>query len=151
LVVRGPGGEHGDQIGLPGGRREASDPSPFATALREVEEEIGLAPGEVDPLADLGPIDTRTTGFRVHVFVARIKPPARWRLSSEEIVDVLTPTVDELTDPDCRRTALRCFPGWKAPRPVEAVSLPSGHVAWGFTLRLLDLALPRVRFEARNI
>lgn len=44
---------HKGQIGFPGGRREETDASPVATALRETHEEIGLPPEAVEVLGML--------------------------------------------------------------------------------------------------
>lgn len=38
---------HRGQIGLAGGRAESDDPTPGATALRELHEELGIAPAHV--------------------------------------------------------------------------------------------------------
>src|SRR6266536_2071405 len=84
LVVRGPLGLHGRQLGLPGGKHEPRDASLLDTALRETEEEIGLPRGDIEIVAELEPIDTRTTGFRVHPYLAQIHPPPRWRLAPGE-------------------------------------------------------------------
>lgn len=64
---------HAGQVSFPGGRIEAADAGPVAAALREAREEIGLAPGQAQPLGFLDPIAT-VTGFRVLPLVARIAP-----------------------------------------------------------------------------
>jgi len=144
LVARGSAGVHGDQLGLPGGRHEPGDASLLATALRETEEEIGLAPTEVDVVAELEPVDTHTTGFRVHPYLARIQPPARWRLAPGEIAGVVTPLLSTLTDPLARRRQTFSFPSWPEPRTVDCVALEEGQLLWGLTLRLLDGIVPRM-------
>ena len=144
LVARGPLGIHGGQIGLPGGKRESGDASLLETALREAEEEIGLGRDELDVLAELDSVDTRTTGFRVHPFLARVRVPAVWSPVSEEITAVLTPSVRALADPLARSEELLSFPGWPEPRLIERIALGDGHALWGLTLRLLDSLLPRL-------
>lgn len=144
LVVRNLAGAHGGQVALPGGKRERGDCSPLAAALREAEEEIGLGRSEVEILAALEPVDTRTTGFRVHPFIARIRVPPKWQCAPGEITTVLTPAVDDLDDCRRRDTTLASFPNWPKPRRVERVLLEDGYTVWGFTLRLLDSILPRV-------
>jgi 8-oxo-dGTP pyrophosphatase MutT (NUDIX family) len=144
LVVRGARGLHGGQLSLPGGKREPDDASLLDTALRETEEEIGLPRTEIEIVTELEPIDTRTTGFRVHPYLARIRPPASWRLAPGEITDLVTPTLQNLADPRARTEQVFSFPSWPEPRNVECVTLDSGQLLWGLTLRLLDRVVPRL-------
>lgn len=144
LVVRGERGIHGGQLGLPGGKREPSDASLLETALRETEEEIGLGADEIEVLAPLEPVDARTSGFRVHPFLARISPPARWRPAAGEITAVVTPTVRALAEPSARVERTLSFPTWPESRLVDCVLIEGGHVLWGLTLRLLEPLLPRL-------
>jgi 8-oxo-dGTP pyrophosphatase MutT (NUDIX family) len=143
LVRRGSRGIHADQLGLPGGKREPGDSSLLETALRETEEEVGLARHEIEIVTPLEPVDARTSGFRVHPYLARIRPPRRWRLAPGEIVGVITPTVRELADPANRRRELpsRTPP---AGRLVDCVLLDGDQPLWGLTLRLLEPLLPRL-------
>jgi 8-oxo-dGTP pyrophosphatase MutT (NUDIX family) len=144
LVVRGTGGVHGGKLGLPCGEAEVGDRSPLETALREAAEEIGLTRGEIDVLAGLEPVDTRTTNFRVHPYLARVSPRARLRTALGEISGVLTPSVRALADRAARGEQQFSFPILSEPRIVECVPLEGGYILWGLTLRLLDLVLPRL-------
>lgn len=65
--------KHGGQISFPGGRSEPSDLTPVATALREAQEEVGLAPERVEVLGTL-PTYTTGTGFVVTPVVGLIDP-----------------------------------------------------------------------------
>ena len=144
LVVRGSQGLHGGQLGLPGGAAEAHDRSLLDTALRETEEEIGLRRRDVAILAALDPIDSRTSGFRVHPFLARVPPQPEWQGPSGEITGVVTPAVRALSDPARRREQRMSFSTWPEDRIVECVEVTGGHLLWGLTLRILDPVLPRL-------
>jgi 8-oxo-dGTP pyrophosphatase MutT (NUDIX family) len=144
LVVRADdGGMHGGQLGLPGGKPEPGDADLLATALREADEEVGLAPDSVDVVAALAPLETRATGWRVHAFVGRVAADTPWRLQEAEIVGILTPSARALADPAARGmlpfTSLR----FQEPLLVDGIDV-EGHVLWGMTLRLLEDALPRL-------
>ncbi len=142
LVVRGARGIHGSQLGFPGGKPEPGDAHLLDTALRETEEEIGVGRAHVEVLAEIAPLATRTTGFRVYPFVGRLPPGLEWRLRPGEIVGLLTPTVRELAEPADRGPMLFANAALGT-RTVEGIPV-DGHVLWGMTLRLLDLLLPRV-------
>ena len=65
--------DHPGQISFPGGRAEPEDPDATATALREAQEEIGLAPRTSTCWARL-PTYTTGTGFIVTPVVALVRP-----------------------------------------------------------------------------
>lgn len=63
---------HGGQVAFPGGRIDESDAGPVAAALREAEEETGLAPGFVEPVGFLD-IYLTSTAYRVVPVVALVR------------------------------------------------------------------------------
>jgi len=77
MILRQPGGVHGGQVAFPGGKRDTKDGTMLDTALREVQEELGLTIDRADVLAELPVIETRTTGYRVFPYLARIHVPDR--------------------------------------------------------------------------
>jgi 8-oxo-dGTP pyrophosphatase MutT (NUDIX family) len=66
--------DHPGQISFPGGRVEPDDGSDAAAALRETQEEIGLAPERIHVLGELAPYET-VSGFRVAPVVGWVEPP----------------------------------------------------------------------------
>ncbi len=106
LIVRAERGVHGGQLAFPGGVREPGDASLLETALREAAEEIGLARERVEVLEALPVFETRSTGFAIAPFLARIAPPHAWRPAPDEVAGVLEPALDELADPAARGTSL---------------------------------------------
>ena len=144
LVVRGARGVHGGQLALPGGKQEPDDGSLLETALRETEEEIGVVRDDLELLGALAPVDTRTTGFRVHPYLAQVRQVRQWRLAPGEITGVVTPRVRTLADRAARREELLSFSTWPEPRRVECITLEDGHLLWGLSMRLLDAIVPRL-------
>jgi len=143
LLLRTDRGIHGGQLGLPGGRPEAGDHDFLATALREAEEEVGLPAARVEVLAALDPVETQATGWRVHPFLGRVPGDIEWRLQPDEVVRLLTPSVEMLGDPAARRRLPFSSSYFPEPIDVEGIDV-EGHVLWGMTLRLLDDLVPRL-------
>lgn len=144
LVVRADdGGQHGGQLGLPGGKPEPGDADLLATALREAEEEVGLSRDAVEVVAALEPLATQATGWLVHPFLGRIPADTAWRLQETEIVGILTPAARALADPGARATLPFSSLRFTEPFLVDGIDV-EGHVLWGMTLRLLDTVLPRL-------
>jgi 8-oxo-dGTP pyrophosphatase MutT (NUDIX family) len=90
--------DHPGQISFPGGRREAMDPSPAHTALRETAEEIGLLPEQVEILGYL-PEYLTSTGFRVTPVVALVTPPFELQLDAFEVAEAFEVPLAFLLDP----------------------------------------------------
>ncbi len=78
---------HAGQIAFPGGKIETSDAGPLAAALREAHEEIGLAPGFVEPLGYLEPYRTGT-GYLITPVVALVQPDFQVVPDASEVADV---------------------------------------------------------------
>jgi 8-oxo-dGTP pyrophosphatase MutT (NUDIX family) len=143
LIVRADRGLHGGQLALPGGKADADDASLLATALREAEEEVGLSPAEVDVIAELASVHSGPTRFEVHPFLARVPADVEWRPSKAEVVEVLTPFVEDLGRADARQELLFTSAHW--PEGLLVDGIPIGdRVLWGMTLRLLDDVVPRL-------
>ena len=101
---------HAGQISFPGGRVEAEDASPQATALREAWEEIGLAPERVDVLGYLP--DYRTgTGYRITPVVGRIALPIELRPDPREVAEAFEVPLAFLLDPANHREYEREYMG----------------------------------------
>ena len=75
---------HKGEISLPGGARDPEDGSLLVTALRETEEEIGVAAGDIEVLGRLDDVATRAN-FVMSPFVGAITAPGRYPFSFAEI------------------------------------------------------------------
>lgn len=79
--------DHAGQIAFPGGRCEAEDSSPLATALRESSEEIGLPAANVCLLGYL-PHYLTGTGFSIVPVVGKITPPTAFVPDTFEVAEI---------------------------------------------------------------
>jgi 8-oxo-dGTP pyrophosphatase MutT (NUDIX family) len=89
-------GQHPGQMGFPGGGREPSDADLYATALREVNEEIGMQAHEVDAVGRLDDIRT-ISNYAVSPFVARV-PDRQYEPDGFEVDEVVVLPLAGLTD-----------------------------------------------------
>ena len=67
---------HAREIAFPGGKPEAGDHDLADTALREMEEELGIRRDEARVLGALAPVPTATSRFTLNPFVALVSDQA---------------------------------------------------------------------------
>jgi len=130
---------HRGQISFPGGVEEDDDPSPFSTATRETEEELGIAPEDVRLLGALTPLTT-VTDFFVEPFVGAIPYPHVLRPAEAEIAEVIDAPVAALLDPKILEE--RLLPDRAEPTLFYHYG---EHVIWGATARILKELLDALR------
>jgi 8-oxo-dGTP pyrophosphatase MutT (NUDIX family) len=81
---------HAGQIGLPGGGMDPGDGGDLrTTALREMTEEVGVAPSRVTIVGELPVINARVNNYTVTPFVATVAP-GDLRIDATETVGVFT-------------------------------------------------------------
>ena len=90
--------DHAGQISFPGGRSEADDESPAATALRETFEEIGLPHSHVEVLGLL-PEYTTVTGYHVTPVVGLVSSPPQLTLDTFEVAEAFEVPLTFFLDP----------------------------------------------------
>jgi 8-oxo-dGTP pyrophosphatase MutT (NUDIX family) len=134
--------DHAGQISFPGGRSEPHDGSPADTALREAEEEVGLARRHVQVLGQL-PIYTTVTRFEVTPVVALVQPPFELVLDAFEVAEAFEVPLAFLMNPAHHRRHRFDFDGgqrqflsmpWPAARADGGVR---EYFIWGATAAML--------------
>lgn len=122
---------HAGEISFPGGRREEGEEL-HDTALREAEEEIGLARDNVEIAGALPPIGTFVTNYRIHPFVGLIAEGMRFEPNPAEVESVLVASLDDLVaDYEKRRLVRRGV-------PIKTDTfLVADKLIWGATARIL--------------
>ena len=101
---------HAGQISFPGGHVEPGDGSPEEAALRETEEEIGLARDRVHILGRLDAYLT-VTGFEITPVVGVVKTPFELDPDPHEVAEVFEVPLGFLLDPANHQRHSRRFDG----------------------------------------
>ena len=124
---------HAGQISFPGGGVEAADASHIETALRETEEEIGLARRHVNVLGAL-PAYELATGFRITPVVGWIEAPFETRPDPYEVAEIFEIPLAHFLDVQRYRRCEYHFNG----RHRYYVAIPyAGRYIWGATAGML--------------
>ncbi len=125
--------DHAGQISFPGGRLEPEDADAVAAALRETEEEIGLARAHVEVLGYFEDYGT-VTGYRVTPVIGFVRPPFDLTPDPHEVAEIFELPLDFILQPT-NVTRQRETRGGQL-RDVYEISYGKWRV-WGFTARIL--------------
>ena len=136
--------DHAGQISFPGGRVEPEDEGAVATALRETEEEIGLARQHIEVIGQL-PVYTTVTAFEVSPVVALVRPGFQLTLDAFEVEEAFEVPLAFLMDPAHHQRHRFSWEGgerqflsmpWVAPDPQQG-GAPREYFIWGATAAML--------------
>lgn len=129
--------KHPGQISFPGGALDAGETAVQA-ALREAQEEIGLAPSRAKVLGQLPPAHVNASAFDVKGIVATWdgqRADAITPVDPAEVAAIHRYPIRDLADPAHRRTA-EIPSGYRGPAFVM-----DEIFIWGFTAHLVDCVL----------
>ena len=132
--------DHAGQIAFPGGKIDPHDETPFAAAMREADEEIGLDRALIEPI---GYLDLYLTfsGFRILPAVARIREGYSLTLNRAEVDDAFEVPLDFLMSPANHQQHSRENRG--VTRRYYAMPFQSRYI-WGVTAGILKNLHDRV-------
>ena len=137
---------HSGEIGFPGGGRHAQDATLLDTALREVEEEIGVPRHEVEVFGQLDDALTFSSSYRIRPFAGALTHgPREFALDASEVHELLSIPLDFLRSPEAR--------GWY---PVDRGGVMEAtpafvygeYIIWGATARVLEHFLALIEAPA---
>jgi 8-oxo-dGTP pyrophosphatase MutT (NUDIX family) len=121
--------QHAGQIAFPGGKIDATDATPLAAALREADEEVGLAASAIDPIGYLDVYMT-TLGYRIVPVVARVRPGFTLTLNPGEVEDAFEVPLSFLMELTNHQTHSREWQGMM--RSYYAIPFGERYI-WGVT------------------
>ncbi len=125
---------HPGQISFPGGRLESTDADAVAAALRETEEEIGLARSLVRVAGFLPDHLIPVSGYRVTPVVSFVEPRYELRLDPTEVDEAFEVPLGHFLDPANHVARVREYAG----EAVEFIDMPFGpRNIWGATAGML--------------
>ena len=125
---------HAGEVAFPGGMWDATDSDLLHTALREAEEEIGLSPSLVQPIATLPVASPKRRSLKVTPFVGLVDGPLNLTADPSEI--------GALFDAPLRLFMnIENYDYFDMQTEHGALSFPflpyNGYKIWGFTLKVL--------------
>jgi len=130
-------GSHAGQVAFPGGGADPEDGDAIATALREAEEETGVDPSGVRPVAVLPEVFIPVSKFSVTPVLAHwCRPCPVYAVDPAETAAVARVPLADLADPANRFQVRK--PGTTYKGPAFTVG---GMFVWGFTAGLLTSLL----------
>jgi 8-oxo-dGTP pyrophosphatase MutT (NUDIX family) len=88
---------HAGQVSFPGGRVETGETSDQA-ALRELEEELGISPRQVEVLGHLSPLYVFNSNYWITPWAAVAEGPLEFRPHPDEVAAVVQLSLDTLLD-----------------------------------------------------
>lgn len=128
---------HSGQVAFPGGKADAEDAGPIATALREAQEEVGLAAEFVRVIGSL-PHYTTGSSFVITPVVALLSPDLVLTANAYEVDAIFEVPLDFLMNPAHHRRHLMRTPAGTR----EWLSMPyhdggQERFIWGATAGML--------------
>lgn len=124
---------HAGQISFPGGRVEVFDEGPLETALRETEEEIGLAREHVTFAGYLKPYLV-LTGFWITPVVSFVRPGFQLKLDPREVAGTFEVPLSHILDLANHRSRERLI--GETTVQVYDIAFGENHI-WGATAGML--------------
>ena len=132
---------HKKQISFPGGGKDADDKSILETALREVEEEVGISPEDIKIWGESDDFIT-VTDYWVKPFIGEIPYPYNYKIQKSEIAEIIEVPLELFLSKKYFREEVVTYN--KKQFPVYYYSY-NAHEVWGATAfminRMIDIIL----------
>ena len=137
LIVRNTyPGVHSSQIGFPGGKEELEDDTLEITALRETEEEVGVAMHKVEVIRQCSEIYIPPSNFLVTPYLGFSKENLQFTPNPDEVKRVLELPIHQLLNDEII-VQTKMTTSYAANIDVPAFQVEK-YVVWGATAMMLS-------------
>ncbi len=133
---------HKGQIAFPGGSLEPGE-DPWAAAVRETEEEIGIERKKILRLGELDECET-PSGFRILPCVGAVPYPLETEANTDEVEEVFAIPIQAFANPSAVEDRAVLIDGEE--RMLRIYHVGSRQI-WGLTARILQNLLQRLGLE----
>jgi len=129
-------GVHSAQVGFPGGKYEDADLNDLMqTAIRETEEEVGVARTDFEVLKTMSPIYIPPSNFMVHPFIGVSSEYLSFVKQDEEVEAIIEVKLTDFLD-DANVVTATVPTSFGADVKVPAFKF-NEHIVWGATAMML--------------
>jgi len=135
--TKNPLDRHSGQVSFPGGKQDKSDESLAHTALREVEEEIGIPPSQIEILGALTDLYIPVSNFIVHPFVGVLTSAPQFSPQPGEVDSILTPSIPHFQQAE-NKYLKELVVGTGVLLKDVPCFLVEGHAVWGATAMIMS-------------
>ena len=126
---------HSGQVAFVGGKAEEYDPSLKATALRETQEEIGIAPKDIRILGQLSH-HYSISQFQITPIVGTLPWPYDLKIDKSEVSHTFTLPLNWLANEENYEVRYRQLSKQHEPVPVVYFDEYQGELLWGASARM---------------
>jgi 8-oxo-dGTP pyrophosphatase MutT (NUDIX family) len=128
---------HRGQISFPGGRFEKTDADFAETALREAEEEIGVAASSVEIIGALTELFVPVSGYLIHPYVGFTNKTPSFIPQQSEVQSIIESDLETIMDRKARK-----YKDVRTPSNMLLKNVPyfdiEGRTVWGATAMILN-------------
>lgn len=129
-------GVHSNQIAFPGGKVEETDDSLMTTALRETEEEVGVAICQIEVMKALSMVYIPPSNFEVWPFLGICRSYPNFKIQEEEVAALVEVPFEVFMNDDNLFTQTMST-SYAKNAEVPAFRL-NGYTVWGATAMMLS-------------
>lgn len=129
------GDRHSGQISFPGGGLEEQDETMLSCAIRETQEEIGLAKEKIKVLGNLTKLYVYASNYLVFPYVGYLEKQEEFEIELAEVDKVITAPLSYFSDSIIKKTSFH-IQGYNL-KNVPYYDL-YGEILWGATAMMMS-------------